>query len=390
MSLQILTLAQAQTHWWQRQLLTDTAPAERALTEVVSRIGWIPLSTLVSAPLALFARRAIESRATLDQALCHDHSLVIVPGPRGLTWLTSAFEAPLLRAFAVADLASREARIAASVPLTAGELDQTREALRASLSVPQSVDSLRARLPAVAKRSLGDAGKRNGTATVGALVLRQLWSVGEVMRVPPSSRADDPTTRWQIDPMPRTTPTAAEAVSHVASRWLQAFGPAPIKLFANAFGLAVGRAKAAFEALNAREVIVQGIADPCWVPHDFVAPEAMDLPARILPVRDPLTDIHLQHLAGPTVAKLLVSKQHGVGATAIFRGQILGGWSYDEGARRGHARWMTANVPAEAARAIEEELARVADFIASELGAVPLHTVIPQRSATALEASLSL
>lgn len=384
MAIARLTLEQARASWWMRQWLVTPPPAKTPLADVVSAIGWIPLPSLVTAPLALFARGAITDRAALDEAVCKSHSLVITPGPKGSTWLVAAQEAPVCRAFAVADLASREARIAASVSLTAKDLDSTREALRALLREPHTAEGLKSKLPAAAMRSLGDVGKRNGVQTLAALVLKQLWATGEVWRVPPTARADDPTSRWQIDPHPRSTPSAADAVGFVAARWLGAFAPATLKTFANAFGLATGRARSALESIGAYEVDVEGMDEACWVPKDFaVRADHLELPYRLLPVRDPLTDVHLQWMSNPAVARAITTRANGVGASAIAKGEVVGGWAYDEGGRKVHLRWVSTGISPDVTRALEAEGARLSAFVASELGALPLHTVvIPRASAT--------
>lgn len=391
MTSQRLTLGQARASWWQRQWLLTAPPAKTPLVDVVSAIGWIPLASVASAPLALFARGALTERAPFDEAVCKSHSLVIAPGPKSSTWLVAAQEAPVCRAFAVADLASREARIAASVSLTAKDLDGTREALRALLRDPHSAEDLRRKLPEAALRPLGDVGKRNGVPTLASLVLKQLWATGEIWRVPPSARGDDPTSRWQIDPNPRPTPSAADAVGFVAARWLGAFAPAPLKSFALAFGLATGRAKSALESIGAREVIVEGIDDACWVPADFAPhpePDTITFPAKLLPVRDPFTDVHLAHASSSTVARALTSRTHGVGAAIVSRGEVLGGWAYDEGGRRVHLRWVQADVSAERVKALEAEAVKLGAFIASELGTVPLHTVVIPKASASLELAL--
>lgn len=383
-----LTLEQARASWWQRQWLSAAPPAKTPLADVVSAIGWIPLASLASGPLALFARGALGERAVYDEAVCTSHSLVIVPGPKSSTWLVPAGEAPVCRAFAVADLASREARIAASVSLTARDLEATREALRAQLREPRTADELRAALPESARRPLGDVGKRNGTTTLASLVLKQLWAAGEVWRVPPAARGDDPTSRWQLDPHPRSTPSAADAVGFVAARWLGAFAPAPLKSFAAAFGLAAGRAKSALEAIGAREVSVEGVDESCWVPKDFDVPAASALPAKLLPVRDPLTDVHLAHLATGLVARAVTTRAHGVGATILGSGEVLGGWAYDEGGRKVHLRWVASGVTTEQSRAVEAEAARLSAFIASELSVVALHTVVVPKVSGGVELAL--
>lgn len=386
-----LTLEQARASWWLRQWLVTAPPAKTPLVDVVSAIGWIPLPSLVTAPLALFARGVLAERAALDELVCKSHALVIAPGPKSTTWLVPAQEAPVCRAFAVADLASREARIAASAALTARELDGTRDAIRGILREPHTAEELRAKLDKSALRALGDVGKRNGVSTVAALVLKQLWASGEVWRVPPSARCDDPTSRWQLDPHPRSTPSAADAVGFVAARWLSAYAPVPHKSFALALGLATGRAKSALESIGAYEVSVDGVDDTLWVPRDFAIPaEKIELPARLLPMRDPLTDVHLSLLANPVITRAITSRAHGAGPAAMAHGEVVGGWAYDEGGRKVHLRWLANQVGVEATRALESAAISLAEFASSELGALPLHTVVAPRASANVEIGVSV
>jgi hypothetical protein len=381
MAVDRITLAQARASWSLRQWLVTPAPPEVSLTELVSAIAWIPLPSLACAPLALRARGALHDRARLDESMCAQ-SLVVSPGPRGTSWLVPAQEAPAARAFAVADLASREARVAAATTLTARDLDAVRTELRALLREPASCAELRAKLSPAALRPLGEVGRRNGLATVGTLVLKQLWALGEVRRVPPRHRADEPDSRWELDPGPRPTPSAADAVGIVAERWLRAFAPAPLKSFATALGIAAGRARIALEAIGAHAVRVDGISEECWVPRGFEPPSASALPARILPARDPLTDVHLEHLADGSVARAVTSRAHGVGPVALCDGVIVGGWHWDESARAVRLRMMAAGVTPAQVDALETEAARTGAFVARELASVPLHTLSAPRGAT--------
>jgi hypothetical protein len=383
-----ITLAQARASWSLRQWLVAPAPPEVSLTDLVSALAWIPLPSLASAPLALRARGALTDRGRLDESMCAQ-SLVVSPGPRGSSWLVPAQEAPAARAFAVADLASREARVAAATPLTARDLDGARGELRALLREPATCAELRARLSPAALRTLGEVGRRNGLPTVGTLVLKQLWAQGEVRRVPPRHRADEPGSRWELDPDPRPTPSAADAVGMVAERWLRALAPAPLKSFANALGIAAGRARSALEAIGAHEVRVEGIAEACWVPRGFEPPGDVTLPARILPARDPLTDVHLEHLADGAVARAVTSRAHGIGPTLLSDGVIVGGWSWDEAARAVRLRVIAPDVSPERLAALEAEAARAERFAASELSSLPLHTLTAPRGVT-IEPAITL
>ena len=135
-----LTLAQARRSWLIRQQLD---PASRPAVESsglaarVGAVGWIPVPVPASGYLSLLARGALVHRAELDAALFDRQELALVPGPRGYLWLVPQADAPLARAFAVAEHTAREARIASAVPLMARELHEARAALKALLDQPR-------------------------------------------------------------------------------------------------------------------------------------------------------------------------------------------------------------------------------------------------------------
>ncbi len=112
----------------------------RALVEALSALVGVPMPVGVSAALALFARGLITRREELDAAWLQRGELAAVPGPRGMLWLCAMADAPLLRSFAVADHAAREARVASACALTARDLPGTRDALREALASPRRAE----------------------------------------------------------------------------------------------------------------------------------------------------------------------------------------------------------------------------------------------------------
>ena len=186
-----LTLRQARLAWLARQSLLPTpSAASPTPAAVTASIGWIPVVSGASPYLSLLARGALARRADLDAAVFTHSELALVPGPRGLLWLVPTADAPLARAFAMADHTSREARVASACGLTARDLEATRDALRAALDSPRTPPQLRAMLSPDALRSLGTPGRRAGLATLAGLVLRALWIQGEVTRAPLDARLD--------------------------------------------------------------------------------------------------------------------------------------------------------------------------------------------------------
>lgn len=377
-----LTLAQARRSWLTRQRLV-AAPSDRprTLAETVADIGWIPMPSGATPYLSLFARGALATRAELDELVCKRAELSVVPGPRGSSWLVPTSDAPLARAFAVADHASREARVASSTTLTSRDLQGARDALRAALSTPATADEIKARIPEAFLRSLGDAGRKNGVPTLAALVLRSMWVTGEVMRIPAEGRVDRGVVQWGIDPRPRTVPTAADAVDAIAARWLAAHAPISPRAFATAFGIAAGRANAALKPLRAVEVEIEGLEGAYVAPADFAPLDpALPLSPQLLPLRDPLTDAQLTGLATPAVARLALARTPGAAPAVLVDGEVVGTWQFDEVARLVTWRSLGPEVPPTVAAEVDAVAYRLATFIANELGTAALHTPPTPRS----------
>jgi hypothetical protein len=374
-----LTPTQARLAWLSRQRLLEPARG-RPLNELVSEIGWIPMPSPASPYLALFARGAIETRAELDEPTLRRGEFSMVPGPRGSTWFVPTPEAPLARAFAVADHASREARVASATALSSKELQTTRDSLRAALAKPCTVSEIRAQIPAVCLRSLGDAGKKNGVPTLAALVLRNMWVTGEVMRVKSEGKLDGHEVRWSIDPRPRTVPTAADAVVAIAARWLSAHAPVTAKAFASAFGIAAGRANAALKSIKPVEIEVEGIEGAFLGPPDFAVHASQpEIPVHLLPLRDPLLDVQFEPFMTEAVQRVLPAR--GPGPTVMVDGLVVGSWSYDEATQTAGWRLLTPDAPDAAVTAqIDQCAVRVAAFIHRELGIAPLHGPAPART----------
>jgi hypothetical protein len=338
--------------------------------------------------LALFARDAIAHRRDLDDRRAE---VAVVPGPRGSTWLVPLADAPLVRAFAVADHASREARIAASTTLTSRDLEGTREALRNAMSAPATLDEIRARIPDPMLRSLGDTGRKAGLPTLASMVLRNMWVTGEVMRVQGDGPLDVAVTRWAIDPRPRTVPSAADAVMVVAPRWLAAHAPVSAKAFAAAFQIAAGRANGALKAIKPTEIEIEGLDGMYLAPPGFVPGETSAAPVRLLPVRDPLTDVHLAGVATPDGARLALTRAPGVGPVVLVGGEAVASWQYDPITRSIGHRSFGAALPEPVTLAVNIEATRVAAFVHSELGSAPLHAPAPaSRPRPAAAAELSI
>lgn len=301
------------------------------LAEGVTALLGVPMPVGASAALALRARGLIERREELDEAWLQRGELAAVPGPRGMVWLCAAADAPLLRSFAVADHAAREARVASAAALTAGDLINARDALRAALSKPLRPEELRERLAPELTRPLGAQVQRAGAVTLAGLVLRGMWCVGEVTRAPVSGRVDGEVFAYSIDGYPRVTPNAAEAVDVVARRWFAAQGPASARAFAAAFGIAAGRAAAALKPLRLKAIRSEFSDDTLLVAGDVGTPPWRSPEVALVGVRDPLTDASptLAGFVAPERARGAIVRQLGPSPLVLVDGEVQGTWGVD-------------------------------------------------------------
>lgn len=365
--------------WLARQSLRPvTAP--RALVDAVGAIGWVPAPVGASMVLALRARGLIAHRAELDEAVLRKGELAVVPGPRGMAWLCPCADAALVRSFSVADHAAREARVASACALTAKDLTGARDALRAALDAPRTAEELRAKLPPAFTRPLGSVGQRAGAFTTAGLVLRGMWCVGEVVRAPASGRVDGDAFTYAIDPRPRVTPNAAEAVDLVAARWFNAHGPASARTFAAAFGIAAGRASAALKPLHLKAIHAEELDDHLLTPGGVEAAPWAEPEVVFLGLRDPLTDAmpSLSGLVAAPLAKSLMMRHLGPGPVVLVDGEVRGAWSVDA-VGRVIVRPVGLVSPELFAR-MTAEGERVARFVAESFGGAPaLHgTALPR------------
>ena len=386
----VLTLAEARRAWRTRQHLASTPPLP--LPELVAAVGGLPCPVGAAPALALVARHALSHRSALDQALFRDHTLALVPGPRGISWVVAATNAPAVRAFAVAEHAAREARLAAACGLSSRDLLSTRDAIRAALAKPRTSDALRDALPREARRDLGEPGRRAGCVTLAGLVLRGMWAVGEVDREPAEGRIDRDPWRYRLDPMPKVVPPAAEAVPRLSLEWIKAHAPVSARAFAAAFGIANSRAGAALKPLKLRAVTIEGLPGEHLVPEDFAVPAVeAGIAVDLLPVRDPLIDARpdLAGLSAPEIARSALARQGALAPLILIDGAVAGTWAFDATLSQLRLRPVFPWSAAESA-AVEARAAALADFIARELDAPPLHLAVALRAPAPRTASADL
>lgn len=380
-----LSLAQARRSLLARQFLDgDETASARPLAALVGSLCWLPALSGASPYLALLARKALTHRAPLDEAILQRHDLALVPGPRGLVWLVPTADAPLARAFAVAEHASREARVAASFGLTARDLDATRAALRRTLESPRTLDEVRASLTASELYPLQGRGRKAEFKSLAGVVLRGLWANGEVTRVPIGHRPDHDACRYTLDPHPKAVLNAADAVDMVAPRWLAAHAPVTPQDFMAAFNVASSRATAALKRLKTVTVTLEGSSVAHYAPADFEPPVG-EPEAR---VRCALLPLHDALLASRAVSDIVLTPEavkhlrlrapDAWAPTVLLDGVAVGTWSFD--AKATQVTWrLWQDLPTAGQSALEHEAATLSRFIRDELHAAPLHGSLPPK-----------
>lgn len=364
-----LSLVQARHAWTERQSLTHSTRARQLpLASLVASLAWIPVTSGVSPYLSLFARGAIARRSDLDEAIFTRGELAVAPGPRGLSWLVPAADAPLARAFAMADHTSRESRVSSTCGLTARDLQSARDALRKALEQPRTPAALQAALPASVLRNLGAPARRSGVATLAGLGLRALWVQGEVTRTHLDARLDRERVQYSLTQLPKVVPRAAEAVDAVALRWLTAHAPASARAFADAFDLATGRALAALKPLRPVTVRVETLSEALLAPSDFAPSDTAETGcATLLPAGDSYFASHpdLDGVCAPEVARGPERKKLLASSLALLDGEVVGIWSVDRGRV---SLTPVVTLGSQASGAFEERRDALGAFIASELG----------------------
>jgi len=327
-----------------RQLLLerDALPVPAALT----RVGGIQAQYAPSMYLGLWSRLAGFARAALTEAL---HARTVVQAT--LMRVTIHLVAP--EDFWPIALATREAGRAIWL--------RTYKAQTAA-TMAAAAEQVRAALAAH-----GTLRRADVEALVGKEPARGVGLWVDLVRVPPSGTwerrradvfalADD----WLGPPPPEAT--AASGVELLVRRYLTAFGPAHRTEIADWAGLKVGDVRPALDRLELRR-----FADEAW--RELVDLPGLPLPAadtpapvRLLPTWDATLLTHCRRTQilpeehRPKVFGVRMPQSH---PTFLVDGQVAGRWRIEEG--RPVAEPF-ARLDRAAARALDDELARVAAF----------------------------
>jgi hypothetical protein len=325
--------------------------------------------------LSVHARTEGVLPADIERELYEERTLVRMLGMRRTLFVVPRDLVPVVYAACTRTIAARERRRLETFIVDSGISTRPSpwlaRAARAALleletrGEAQTTDLTKA-VPALAKRIRFGVGSRfEATQSVASRLLPQLAMEGHVLRGRPRGTWVSPQYRWvpaaawlggEVEAL---DPSAAQA--ELLRRWLSRFGPGTETDIRWWTGWTAREARAALAAVPHAEVEVDGATG--YVLADDL--EVTDVPqpsAALLPTLDPTTmgwkerDWYL----GPH-APLLFDSNGNAGPTVWWEGRIVGGWSQR---RDGEIVFrLLEDVGAEAVRAVEAEVARVADWL---------------------------
>ncbi|HKQ96338.1 MAG TPA: crosslink repair DNA glycosylase YcaQ family protein [Candidatus Polarisedimenticolia bacterium] len=362
--------------WFHRQGL-DGSLDGASPAAVLERSGWARSVGGVGPYLTLQARAGI-GRERADRAAA-DLEIHELPAARGCTYVVPAAD------FALALVLGQEGakvplRVAATIGVTAKEIDKLCERVVEALEAgPLDPDGIR---KAVGKacRSLGEAGKKKGMTTTLPLALGLLQSEGRIRRVPVNGRLDQQRYRyvlWKPSPFLRTPPTPEEAAVELARRFFRWIGPATLQEFRgfSAFGVKVSQAS--IETLGL--VPMESGSDRLMFPEDREALLAFKSPkspiyalvstldgivlhrrdlSMLLEDRDGSRKV-MNDRSLATLGGLNDLPSHAI----LDRGRLVGLWEFDP--EEGRIAWTSFGVDDPA---LAEAVARAERFVRDDLG----------------------
>ena len=334
----MISLATARLHWQARQQLGgDADPA-------TVPGGWIRALGGIGPYLALHARCG----TTKDDAdaLQASDAVQVVPGVRGCIWLVAAEDVGLALKVGHAVYAKRTERELAKLDVSRAELLSLAEEAAAAIGGEGLTPKALRDVLGDKVRSLGAAGKKRGHNTTLPAALRYAEAAGWIRRRHEGGVLDTERYLWErtTRPLPDAPDDPADQARELADRFLAWAGPATIAEFVDWSKLGKRASAAAFEAVGAVAVEVEGLGT-AWV-HPDHAETIADPPVadrvHLLPCLDNL------HTLRGSAASLVADHQRGrellatgsrpvaLSKTAWFlnrpmihRGEIVGLWEVD-------------------------------------------------------------
>ena len=349
------------------------------VADAAARMVGLHSTEPASVHLAAFARTGA-SLAEVDAALYEDRSVVKQLAMRRTVFAFPRELLPAVWGSAAARVAAQQraqlARDAVRCGITDDGPGWVEEATGAVLALlgaqgPRTTMELRAEIPALDARLVVSPGKKyGGEFPVAPRVLTTLAASGAIVRGENEGGWKTSRPRWTrtadwIEAAPPLEEAAGYAV--LVASWLRAFGPgteADLVWWLGATKTAVRRALSSLEAVQVR---LEGCPDTGWLlPDDLEEVDPIDPWPALLPALDPTTmgwkqrDFYL----GEHAAVLFDANGNG-GPTAWWDGRIVGGWTQRED---GSVVVLPAEpLPRAALRALEEQAARLTDWLAGDV-----------------------
>ena len=343
--------------------------------------------------LSVAARTHQPATAALERALYDERSLVRMLGMRRTVFVVPREVAAVVQRACTDDIALQQRKLLVRMLQGAGISDDVpgwlADVERSTLAAldargEATAQDLARDEPRLAERILLAEGKSYaGFQSVSTRILLLLSAEGKLVRARPrgtwisSQHRWAPLTAWLGSPLPNIP--AAEAQATLVRLWLRAFGPAPLEDVRWWTGLTVGQVRRALSSCGAVEVTVDGapgyaLADDLDVtppPGDWVALlPALDSTVMGWSRREWFLGLH-----GPA----LFDRNGNAGPTVWSNGRIVGGWAQRPSGEVVFR--LLEEIPAEAARAVESEAARLQAWLGP--------TRITPRFRTPLEKELS-
>jgi hypothetical protein len=367
--------------------------AGRNLVSVLEDNGFVRTLGGIDVYLALKARLPGLRREEVDAAVI-EHRAQVLPAARGCIYLLARAHAPV--ALRVADLLSapREKREHEKAGIRPGEVDEIAAAARELLRAkgPLTTNAIRAGLPKDMVRGLGEAGKKLGISSPLPAALRRLEFQGDIERTLEDGRLDSERYLWRATARnlfagADVPEDPAALFARFAEIFFRAAGLASRKSFADWAGLAQKDAQAAIEKLGLLAIEVEGekeIFHALPASRELLAadPAAAEAAVAFLPFEDnaqalqggPAFLANAEHHAievqawgmGAKKVKLGEAK-HAQLRSLLAEGRLAGFWEYDPDGNNVAIGLLSGAKP-ETRRAAEEKAARLAAFIAEDLG----------------------
>jgi hypothetical protein len=365
----------------------------RNLVSVLEDNGFVRTLGGIDVYLALKARLPGLRREEVDAAVI-EHRAQVLPAARGCIYLLARAHAPV--ALRVADLLSapREKREHEKAGIRPGEVDEIAAAARELLRAkgPLTTNAIRAGLPKDMVRGLGEAGKKLGISSPLPAALRRLEFQGDIERTLEDGRLDSERYLWRATARnlfagADVPEDPAALFARFAEIFFRAAGLASRKSFADWAGFAQKDAQAAIEKLGLLAIEVEGeketfhalpssrenlAADPseaeaaiAFLPFEDNAQALQSGPAFMTDAEHHGIEVQAWGMGAKKVK--LGDAKHAQLRSLLAEGRLAGFWEYDPDGRT-IAIGLLSGANGETRRAAEEKAAKLAAFIAEDLG----------------------